>query len=432
MFATSSTQSADFDALKKVVEEKTNEPVVSINFLGKDEICRSYHVTLSEGPDIVARVATSGVLVPLFKSEVATMKYVRNHTSVPVASIVAYDFETGNAVGPYILTEKIAGIPLEALFRTLTSFQQHEIITQVVKWMLELFSLRFNQIGSLYQQEDGEITVGPMTRSIFYLDGRAHLDLDRGPFSTAKAYYLACAQRELDSSRVLFTQDTSADYQRNVEEMRLQVERTVGLMSELVNQCRGLDDDDPTMSPFSINLHRLSLKNIFVSPDEPSRIVCLTGWQSITTAPLWACARLPLWLRPSLTGASEKEKTELSNVFKRITSQLAGPESIFLKALDLDDTRHALEDVSEYDAVKDGFLILPTLESILATLPGQEDVDGLSALLDPSTLVGRVARINLVTRGSNAMFLAMPPVPAEARIRPGSAGPSTPRLEVAM
>ena len=45
----------------------------------------------------------------------------------------------------------------------------------------------------------------------------------------------------------------------------------------------------------------------------------------------------------------------------------------------------------------------------LATLPGQEDVAGLTALLDPSTLPGRVARINLLTRGSNALFLAMTP-----------------------
>ena len=49
------------------------------------------------------------------------------------------------------------------------------------------------------------------------------------------------------------------------------------------------------------------------------------------------------------------------------------------------------------------------LVNSLATLPGHEDVEGLTALLDPSTLPGRVARINLLTRGSNAMYLAMTP-----------------------
>ncbi|EPQ52797.1 hypothetical protein GLOTRDRAFT_132032 [Gloeophyllum trabeum ATCC 11539] len=386
---------------------------------------------MSEGPDIIARVATSGALAPILHSEVATIEYIRSHTSIPVPHVLACGFEANNNLGPYILTQKIAGTPLEPIFTLLTPFQRNEIITQVARWMLDVFSIRFPQIGSLVQQDDGEITLGPVTRPVFYVDGRAHLSLHRGPFPTARAYFLACAQRELDCSRVMFAQDTSADYQRGVEDVRLQVERTAGLMFELVSRCRGLDEDDPDLAPFSLDLHRLSLKNIHVNPEEPSKIVCLSGWQSITTAPLWSCARLPLWLRPSLSGGGEKERTELCNIFKRAVTQIAGRDSLFLRPLDLDDTRHTLVDLSEYDAVRDGFLILPTLESILATLPGQEDVDGLSALLDPSTLVGRMARINLVTRGSNAMFLAMPPTPVEAKAPPGSGGPTTPRVEIA-
>lgn len=43
-----------------------------------------------------------------------------------------------------------------------------------------------------------------------------------------------------------------------------------------------------------------------------------------------------------------------------------------------------------------------------ATLPGDEDMEGLSAILDPSTVTGRVARISLMTTGSagDAMALA--------------------------
>ena len=41
-----------------------------------------------------------------------------------------------------------------------------------------------------------------------------------------------------------------------------------------------------------------------------------------------------------------------------------GPESPYLRALDSDDVRHALDEVTEYDAFKDGFLVLPTLESM--------------------------------------------------------------------
>ena len=42
----------------------------------------------------------------------------------------------------------------------------------------------------------------------------------------------------------------------------------------------------------------------------------------------------------------------------------------------------------------------------IATLPGEEDVAGLQALLDPNTLEGRAARIALLTRGSGPLSLA--------------------------
>lgn len=43
----------------------------------------------------------------------------------------------------------------------------------------------------------------------------------------------------------------------------------------------------------------------------------------------------------------------------------------------------------------------------MATIPGDEDLEGLEALLDPSTLEGRVARISLMTKGPGVMSLAM-------------------------
>ena len=43
----------------------------------------------------------------------------------------------------------------------------------------------------------------------------------------------------------------------------------------------------------------------------------------------------------------------------------------------------------------------------IATLPGEEDVAGLQALLDPHTLEGRAARIALLTKGLGPLSLAV-------------------------
>ena len=42
----------------------------------------------------------------------------------------------------------------------------------------------------------------------------------------------------------------------------------------------------------------------------------------------------------------------------------------------------------------------------LATLPGEEDADGLLKLLDPQTLAGRALCISLLTPGSGLLSLA--------------------------
>ena len=39
-------------------------------------------------------------------------------------------------------------------------------------------------------------------------------------------------------------------------------------------------------------------------------------------------------------------------------------DPVFARAVDADDTRHALDEVAEYDAFRDGFLVLPTLQSM--------------------------------------------------------------------
>ncbi len=119
-----------------------------------------------------------------------------------------------------------------------------------------------------------------------------------------------------------------------------------------------------------------------------------------------------------------------ASIYKSEIARVAGIDSSFLRALDHDNTRSTLDDLSAYDAFRYGFPVLPALDKTsmdgsycggaythsihwknsLATLPGHEDAAGLTALLDPTTLPGRLARINLLTRGSNAMFLAMTPL----------------------
>ena len=140
---------------------------------------------------------------------------------------------------------------------------------------MELFTHSFDKIGSLYpiEGQPGAVQVGPVAQSLFYIDGRAEYPLDRGPFSSAKDYLSGCAQRELDSSRFMFSQDTSKEYQMRLQEEKDNVERSMHLFEQLIHQCPGLDDGDPEMAPFTLDVHNLTMRNIIVDPEDHARIV---------------------------------------------------------------------------------------------------------------------------------------------------------------
>lgn len=147
--------------------------------------------------------------------------------------------------------------------------------------MVELSHHRFPSIGSILlsslsptSSTSTAPTLGPLTLPTFYTEGRSSLpDLDRGPFLTARAYFLACAQRELDSARALFTQGASEDYLRDLQEGQLQVERSVGLIVDLIKRCQGLDEDDAELGAFTLDMHEVALKNIYVDEETQSKIV---------------------------------------------------------------------------------------------------------------------------------------------------------------
>ena len=59
------------------------------------------------------------------------------------------------------------------------------------------------------------------------------------------------------------------------------------------------------------------------------------------------------------------EGTRLAAIFRAETARTEGLDSLFLRGLDADDSaRCALDDLADYDAFKDGFLLLPALENM--------------------------------------------------------------------
>ena len=88
------------------------------------------------------------------------------------------------------------------------------------------------------------------------------------------------------------------------------------------------------------------------------------GLECISTKPLWQCARTPRWLIPSMAD-EDGTKVRLSAIFRHVVTSDSKVGHLFAHALDSkDSTRCSIQELCDYDAFRDGFLLRPALESM--------------------------------------------------------------------
>lgn len=129
----------------------------------------------------IARVCLEYQDVAKLMSEVETMRYIKEKTSIPVPCVYSYDFDTGNSVGAqFMLIEHLPGLPLYKVWPQLTLDHKKSVISDIASLLAELSNLTFDKIGCLTSGgkigsllsplPKGEITAtGPFTLTSDYL-----------------------------------------------------------------------------------------------------------------------------------------------------------------------------------------------------------------------------------------------------------------------
>ncbi|RAL17488.1 uncharacterized protein BO97DRAFT_439377 [Aspergillus homomorphus CBS 101889] len=273
---------------------------------------KTFLLTLNDGSEVVAKLPNpnAGPEVLTIASEVATMDFVRNIIGLPVLRVLSWSCNPVNPVGSeYIIMEKARGTALGDVWYRLPSPSKHKIIQQVVALETKLVSTSFPAHGCIYYPQDlpskhskylipldgdspRRFRVGPVVDPVFWLDGRAGMELSRGPWlhmtdyathigNNEKIWATQKAQPRMDYYRSNIDCESPSEYLDLLEKYLLLVPHITR------NQPEFADLLQPTL--WHSDLH---LNNVYVDLDTET-ITDIIDWQNITTAPLILQARFP-------------------------------------------------------------------------------------------------------------------------------------------
>ena len=219
------------------------------------------------------------------ESEIATIEYVRQHTSIPVPEIYFVNFNENHAVGaPFVLMELLPGTNLHKLWHHMKTEHKLSAIAQVAKVLARLAGLRFDKIGSLKAS-----TIGPVQNMTY---PGSEMALGEGPFDTTQEWFSSFLN-ESDSSR---TEDARALFPAIKTELRSFVAEQQA-SSEILH------------APFRLIHGDFDAQNLLFEQPDPNQPPKLTGvidWDYSYTGPLYYLCEYPIFIQDEDSIAGKK------------------------------------------------------------------------------------------------------------------------------
>jgi hypothetical protein len=143
-------------------------------------------LAFADGWTCIGRFAKDDKHPLKIESEVATMRYVRQRTTIPVPEVYLVNLNPCHVVGAqFIIMQRIEGTNLCKIWEELDLDQKNAALDQVIDVMVQLSGLKFSEIGSL--RYDG--SPGPLCTE---QEETPH----RGPFSSAREFMVSAMPGE--------------------------------------------------------------------------------------------------------------------------------------------------------------------------------------------------------------------------------------------
>jgi len=284
-----------------LTHEEIQESTTTFEFQGAFN--KLYAINCPEGAFFM-RVTLS--VDPAYKtlSEVATITYVRDNTSITVPRIIASDSSCENELGfEYILMERVPGQSLNLIWPTLSWEQKTALVQEVAVVTAQMHELRFDQMGSLFAADDltkgseqqtdfpgtqDDPIVDRLVSMAFFWKTRFLLDVPRGPFRSEKEWLrVRLDLAEDDLKQILNDPATDEDDREEIEDVQ---KTLIRLHSHFDTFFPSGSDSDV----FYLFHNDVSRKNIMVNSE--GQLQALLDWECVSTCPRWKTHQFPQFL----------------------------------------------------------------------------------------------------------------------------------------
>lgn len=319
----------DISVIERLSESHLQLPAechLVVNFFSEGAFNKLYAIAVSddggnlESTQYIFR-ATSPV-EPFYKtaSEVATLSYIRERTSIPVPRVIAHNSTEENELGcEWILMERVPGVALANVWSDIdleTKSRETKLIAEFARQLRDT-QRRFAAIGNLYFREDinasgptvrvvptedEKYVLGPIVTPYMFAGGRKlRVSRDLGPFSNDAEYIAALAATEIEDMKLLLSADAHsyADFDEDLAE---DAEDIIEVLNELQTISTTLFPSRPRH--FTLHHHDLSLANILVDP-ATYEITGIVDWECVGTRPHWEDTYPLFLLGPEVDGEVE-------------------------------------------------------------------------------------------------------------------------------
>lgn len=261
------------------------------------------------------------------RGEVATLRWVREHTDIPVPKVIAFEDSNDNSIGfEWILMELMPGVPAYRRWRTMSLEQKSALTRRVAEFQVQLFrnglpGSPFKTIGTLDMKNGQEIVetstiVSPakLMSHEFFIMNRLKYDVPRGPFGSSHDWLSSQIRLVVLDQESALTKAEDEDDREDAEEILGAAQRLLSLLPKI------FPDDQEDEVATALYHDDLSLHNILV--DENGKITAIVDWECVSAMPLWLTTKMPKFL----TGESREEEPIRDIYADETPSESAGAE----------------------------------------------------------------------------------------------------------